>query len=177
MLSIPCLHNCRAIRRDFDVHLAFGHGLHFCLGNHLARLEMEIFLEEMNKQLAAGAPTAAELYPGLSAKLTGLSQAAARLDKGLADLAPQGSLQKAIDLASEGSSVDSSLGRMPLTVRIQRDRKRVSLRKSPWFSVGVASRSPRGSLTTKVLPSRIETVSSGMTSCAPVATWRTASRR
>ena len=34
-------------RRD---HLAFGRGTHFCLGNHLARLEVEILLDEMNKR-------------------------------------------------------------------------------------------------------------------------------
>src|SRR5262245_17462494 len=51
---------------------------------------------------------------------------------------------------------------MPLMVRIQRDRNRVSSRNRPWLSIGVASMSPRRSLTTKVLPSRMLTVLSGM---------------
>jgi cytochrome P450 len=35
------------LRRDPNQHLAFGHGVHFCLGAHLARLEMRIVFEEM----------------------------------------------------------------------------------------------------------------------------------
>src|SRR5580765_8300288 len=46
---------------------------------------------------------------------------------------------------------------MPLTVRIHRDRNRVSSRNRPWLSIGVASMSPRRPLTTNVLPSRMLT--------------------
>src|SRR4029079_11346552 len=60
------------------------------------------------------------------------------------------------------SSTESVFGRMPLMVRIQRDRKRVSSRNRPWLSVGVASMSPRRSLTTNMLPSRMLTVLSDM---------------
>ncbi|MGB0878043.1 MAG: cytochrome P450 [Mycobacterium sp.] len=35
------------IHRDTTGHLAFGHGLHFCLGAHLARLEVAIAVEQL----------------------------------------------------------------------------------------------------------------------------------
>ncbi len=38
------------IRRKIDHHLAFGYGIHFCLGSHLARLEGRIALEEVLKR-------------------------------------------------------------------------------------------------------------------------------
>ena len=34
-------------RRDASEHLAFGHGVHFCLGAALARLEARVTLEEL----------------------------------------------------------------------------------------------------------------------------------
>jgi cytochrome P450 len=39
------------IARNPNPHLGFGHGVHYCLGANLARLEIRVMLEEM---IAAG---------------------------------------------------------------------------------------------------------------------------
>jgi cytochrome P450 len=41
------------LRRDKKQQLAFGHGIHVCLGAALARLEMRISLEEIHRRLPA----------------------------------------------------------------------------------------------------------------------------
>lgn len=40
------------IRRDPNPHLAFGHGIHLCLGANLARLEARVFFEEFFRQFS-----------------------------------------------------------------------------------------------------------------------------
>ena len=39
------------IERDTGQHLAFGFGVHFCLGARLARLEARVALEEIHRRL------------------------------------------------------------------------------------------------------------------------------
>ena len=44
--------------RDPNPHLAFGHGVHFCLGAHLARLEIRVALEEVLRSVESFTLTA-----------------------------------------------------------------------------------------------------------------------
>jgi cytochrome P450 len=48
------------ITRDPNPHLAFGHGLHFCLGAPLARLEARIALADILERLKGLAPASVE---------------------------------------------------------------------------------------------------------------------
>jgi cytochrome P450 len=45
------------VRRDPNPHLAFGHGLHYCLGASLARLEMRVVFEELLARFARIEPS------------------------------------------------------------------------------------------------------------------------
>ena len=44
------------VTRDPNLHLGFGHGLHFCLGANLARLEMRVMYEELLARFAGIEP-------------------------------------------------------------------------------------------------------------------------
>ncbi len=60
------------IRRDPNRHLAFGGGVHHCLGNHLARLNMEIMFNTIARRLPglrlAVAPDALEWKRGIQSR-------------------------------------------------------------------------------------------------------------
>jgi len=59
------------VQRTPNVHLGFGYGKHFCLGAHLARLEMQVMLEymlgAMNDIALTATPeiSASNLFPGI----------------------------------------------------------------------------------------------------------------
>ena len=47
------------VTRDPNLHLGFGHGLHFCLGASLARLEMRVIYDELLSRFRAIEPAGA----------------------------------------------------------------------------------------------------------------------
>lgn len=48
--------------RDPNPHVAFGFGTHFCLGAHVARLQLRVALEEMTRRFTALRPARAPVY-------------------------------------------------------------------------------------------------------------------
>lgn len=50
--------DCFALDRELSHHLAFGHGIHYCLGSPLARLEAEVAVEALLDRFAEIAPGA-----------------------------------------------------------------------------------------------------------------------
>ena len=50
------------IAREHNPHMAFGHGIHFCLGANLARMETRVFFEEFFRHFAGIEMTAEPVY-------------------------------------------------------------------------------------------------------------------
>ena len=65
--------------RDPNPYLGFGHGLHFCLGASLARLELRVTFEELTARVERLEPTGVPEWTR-SNKHTGLRHVPLRLD-------------------------------------------------------------------------------------------------
>lgn len=68
------------IRRDPNPHLSFGHGIHYCLGANLARLEMRVMFEELLPAFA-GYELAAPVEWTRSNRHTGIRHMPVRLTR------------------------------------------------------------------------------------------------
>lgn len=68
------------IRRDPNPHLSFGHGIHFCLGSNLARLEMRVLFEELLGTFS-GYELSAPVEWGRSNRHTGVRHMPVRLTR------------------------------------------------------------------------------------------------
>ncbi len=68
------------LQRDPNPHLSFGHGVHFCLGAHLARLEIRVALEETLRAVASFTLSAPPQWTR-SNRHTGIRHLPLRLDK------------------------------------------------------------------------------------------------
>ena len=67
-------------RRQPNPHLAFGHGIHFCLGSNLARLEMRVLFEELFASFS-GYELAAPVEWGRSNRHSGIRHLRVRLTR------------------------------------------------------------------------------------------------
>jgi cytochrome P450 len=68
------------VRRQPNPHLAFGHGIHFCLGSNLARLEMRVLFEELFASFS-GYELAAPVEWARSNRHTGIRHLLVRLTR------------------------------------------------------------------------------------------------
>ena len=71
------------LARDPNPHLSFGHGVHFCLGAHLARLEIRVALEEVLRSVESFTLTAAPEWTR-SNRHTGIRHLPVRLKRSAA---------------------------------------------------------------------------------------------
>ena len=69
------------IRRDPNPHLGFGHGIHFCLGANLARMEIRILFEELLGEFA-GYELVEPIEWTRSNRHTGIRHMMVRLERG-----------------------------------------------------------------------------------------------
>jgi cytochrome P450 len=76
-----------ALQRDPNPHLSFGHGAHFCLGAHLARLEIRVALEEVLRTVTSFTLAAPAQWTR-SNRHTGIRHLPLRLDKATTTSAP-----------------------------------------------------------------------------------------
>ncbi len=75
------------LQRDPNPHLAFGHGSHFCLGAHLARLEIRVALEEIVRGVSSFSLAAPAQWTR-SNRHTGIRHLPLRLHKATTSSAP-----------------------------------------------------------------------------------------
>lgn len=68
------------LARDPNPHLSFGHGVHFCLGAHLARLEIRVALEEVLRSVESFTLTAPPVWTR-SNRHTGIRHLPVRLKR------------------------------------------------------------------------------------------------
>lgn len=69
------------VRRTPNNHVAFGFGPHFCLGSHLARLEMRVLFRELMRRLPNMEPTRAGVPGRLYSSMDSMSSTLSSLDR------------------------------------------------------------------------------------------------
>ena len=86
-------------RRNADQHLAFGRGLHYCLGAHLGKVETRIALERLVERFPR-----LRLVPGQSLTFHPTSRSAGRSSSGSAPAEPAAASRQAI---GKGSNISA----------------------------------------------------------------------